>query len=415
MAGSFHSMHHRYNTLQSQLFNIQFTPGPTGMTGQKGEDSSVAGPTGMTGQNGADSSVAGPTGPTGQNGADSNVAGPTGEAGSQGNIGATGPRGSDGISSNLYNYKADANHGSGTPAPGYLLWNTNLQISATTIRFSFLTSLGNDVDLFLSVLKSGDSLVIQSQSNSNVFQRWVVNGMPTIVPNSYVIVPVAYSSGAAEFAHNDEIIAVIQTIGLTGPAGPAGIQGPIGLTGPSIWVPTATSDLNMNSFNIKSASPLTIGQMERNTNLVGIVKIPNDLIVGDPTLNESIRIYGGMGGASFNNVGTQNDIQLNIGTRNRNALFVAGIIKTSTASILTLPDCALHNGYTVKVVNTSNSTWTIRGQINEPILQGPAGPGLLNPNGVSIGPYQSMGFLQVDNSSGKYSLMDIEVITCFLR
>ena len=220
MAGSFHSMHHRYNTLQSQLFNIQLTPGPTGMTGQKGEDSSVAGPTGMTGQNGADSSVAGPTGPTGQNGADSNVAGPTGEAGSQGNIGATGPRGSDGISSNLYNYKADANHGSGTPAPGYLLWNTNLQISATTIRFSFLTSLGNDVDLFLSVLKSGDSLVIQSQSNSNVFQRWVVNGMPTIVPNSNVIVPVAYSSGAAEFAHNDEIIAVIQTIGLTGPVTP---------------------------------------------------------------------------------------------------------------------------------------------------------------------------------------------------
>ena len=48
MAGSFHSIHHRYNTLQSQLFNIQLTPGPTGMTGPQG-DLGFTGPQGDLG------------------------------------------------------------------------------------------------------------------------------------------------------------------------------------------------------------------------------------------------------------------------------------------------------------------------------------------------------------------------------
>ena len=121
----------------------------------------------------------------------------------------------------------------GTPQVGHLFWNTTTQISATTITFSHITQNGNDIDLFLGLLKTNDSLVIQDQNNSDNFQRWIVSGSPTIIPNSYVIVPVTFSSGAAQFANNHQVIAIIQSIGLTGPQGDTGPQGIQGETGPA--------------------------------------------------------------------------------------------------------------------------------------------------------------------------------------
>jgi hypothetical protein len=110
--------------------------------------------------------VAGANGPTGATGAASTVAGPTGPTGAQG---------ADGQSSSYYQYDADTTQTSGTPTSGHVFWNNATQISATTLTFSHLTSNGIDVDLFLGILKTGDSVVLQDESNSNNYQKWVLS------------------------------------------------------------------------------------------------------------------------------------------------------------------------------------------------------------------------------------------------
>ena len=104
------------------------------------------------------------------------IALPKGSRGLQGLNGIqghTGPRGANGISSNLYNFVAKLQV-LGTPPAGGIYWDNEDQLSATTITLSHLTQLGNSVSLFLSVLKLGDYIVIQSKENSTNVQKWKV-------------------------------------------------------------------------------------------------------------------------------------------------------------------------------------------------------------------------------------------------
>lgn len=223
--------------------------GVTGPTGPTGADSTVQGPTGPTGPTGADSFVPGPTGPQGVQGiqGEQGIVGPTGPqgivgpTGSTGDTGATGPlgptgptgaTGADGNSSSFYQYQADSNQISGTPTSGHLYWNNATQISATSLVFSHLTSNGIDVDLFLSLLKTGDVIILQDASNSNNYQKWTLTANPTVDPNVSVTYAVAFDTssgtGTTGFANNHQLIAVVQTVGTTGPTGPMGPTGPTG-------------------------------------------------------------------------------------------------------------------------------------------------------------------------------------------
>lgn len=327
--------------------------------------------------------------------------GPTGPQGPQGDAGPTGPQGADGFSSNLYNYQADEQL-TGIPTVGHLFWDTATQVSATTITFSHITQNGNDIDLFLSVLKSGDSLVIQDQNNSDNFQRWIVSGTPTVVPNSYVIVPVTFSSGTAQFAQNHQVIAIIQNVGPPGPAGPTGPQGPEGPAGPSVWVSTATSDLNMNGFNITSPSALTIGNTGIQTTLQGDVLVSNSLVIEDGT--DAWRFSGGTSGGVYTEV-SQNNIQTRLGSTPQNFVYSAIILSSSTASTITLPN--VKNGYYVYILNTSLFDWNVASQSGELIAQGIAANGV---SSIVIKSYQTLGFIQYDNALGKYNLLIGEVI-----
>jgi hypothetical protein len=73
--------------------------GPTGATGPKGSDSTVAGPTGPQGATGG-------IGPAGPNGADSTVPGPAGRNGRDGINGADGPTGPTGASPDISTFKS---------------------------------------------------------------------------------------------------------------------------------------------------------------------------------------------------------------------------------------------------------------------------------------------------------------------
>jgi hypothetical protein len=121
---------------------------------------------------------------------------------------------------------------------GYIIWNNSTQISATALSVSHIDELGNDIDIFLSLISSGDKLIIQDRNNSNSYQQWLVSSSLNIISNNYVEIPVslitATGLGYTNFPNQHEVILVISSIGATGPQGyqgNTGSQGADGTTG----------------------------------------------------------------------------------------------------------------------------------------------------------------------------------------
>jgi hypothetical protein len=141
-----------------------------------------------------------------------------------------------GQSASFYNYQADAVNTSGVPANGRIIWDNLTQASATTVTLSHLDSLGNDIDVFFPLFKTGDKFVIQDQGNSNNYQTWEISSAPTVVVNSYVTIPVTLvtSGGTSQFADAQNLLFAIVSSGLvgaTGPVGATGVAGNDGATG----------------------------------------------------------------------------------------------------------------------------------------------------------------------------------------
>lgn len=202
---------------------IQGNQGDTGSTGATGIQG-LEGSTGATGLIGGQGS----TGATGIAGLDGST-GATG-IGSTGATGLTGATGAAGQSSTFYNYKADTTTLSGVPSVQTLYWNNATQTSSTIVTLSHIDALGNDIDVFFPLFKTGDTFVIQDQGNSNNFQTWQISATPTVVLNSYVSIPVTLvtSGGTSQFSNNQQLIFAIVTSGLTGATG---LQGSTGATG----------------------------------------------------------------------------------------------------------------------------------------------------------------------------------------
>jgi hypothetical protein len=116
------------------------------------------------------------------------------------------------------------------------MWNNATQISSTIIYVSHLTRDGVDIDVFLALIKTNDSLILQDENNSNNYQKWTVNNTPTIIPNNYVSIPVTYIEGGYSFANGHDMIFVPLSIGIEGPQGFQGFQGPTGADGNSYVV-----------------------------------------------------------------------------------------------------------------------------------------------------------------------------------
>ena len=230
----------------------QGEPGPTGSNGATGAqgEPGVTGPAGSNGATGAQ----GATGPTGSNGAtgaqgepgatgsngatgaqgEPGVTGPAGSngaTGAQGEPGVTGATGSNGQSTSYYTYQAKTTTTSPPPGSGYVIWNNATQTASSQLTFSHLTQLGIDVDIFLNLLKVGDTIIIQDSSNSNNYQSWTVNGTLGGIPNTYVTVPVSYVAGGYSFTNNQNIIVAILTSGPIGITGATGAGGALGYYG----------------------------------------------------------------------------------------------------------------------------------------------------------------------------------------
>jgi hypothetical protein len=151
-------------------------------------------------------------------------------------IGATGPQGPQGPagqSSSLYRYNAKTSATSGDPGNTFLLWNNSTQRLATQINVSHMDSLSDDIDVFLELISTGDTIIIQDRNDSNNYQTWTVSNTPTVIPNSYAEIPVTLitstGTGYTNFNSGHDLLFIIQSAGVVGPTGPTG---PSGATGP---------------------------------------------------------------------------------------------------------------------------------------------------------------------------------------
>jgi hypothetical protein len=153
-------------------------------------------------------------------------------SGATGSSGVQGATGLPGQSASFYNYQADAINVSGVPANGRIIWNNLTQISATTVTLSHIDAIGNDIDVFFPLFKTGDKFVVQDQGNSANFQTWEISATPTVVLNSYVTIPVTLvaSGGTSQFIDAQNLIFAIVSSGLVGATGATG-SGATGATG----------------------------------------------------------------------------------------------------------------------------------------------------------------------------------------
>jgi len=213
--------------------SVAGTLGTQGSTGSTG----VQGSTGITGNIGATGSIGitGLTGATGSSGIDgtTGATGPQGATGA-GATGATGVSGLTGQTTTFYRYDAEATQTSGFPAVGFLYWNNSTQINSTQVALSHTTASSEDIDLLLALISVGNEFVIQEKSSSTSFQKWQVSGLPVVVANSYIELPVTLinsgGNGSANFSQGDNLIFILTQTGTQGATGLTGATG-IGATG----------------------------------------------------------------------------------------------------------------------------------------------------------------------------------------
>lgn len=160
--------------------------------------------------------------------------GPQGIQGIQGEIGPQGIQGPSGGSSTHFEYKAHTTTTTGAPGTGHVLWNSATQTSATSLNFSHFDQTGDDIQIFLHLLKSGDTVILQDFNASANYQIFTVTGDHT-EGAEWDTIPVSFvesgGTGTTGFANNHDLSVVFQVIGAVGPQGPAGPQGEQGVQG----------------------------------------------------------------------------------------------------------------------------------------------------------------------------------------
>ena len=129
----------------------------------------------------------------------------------QGPQGIQGPQGPAGGSSSYFNYRAHTTTTSGTPGTGHVLWNNATQTSATSLNFSHFDRAGDDIQIFLHLLKAGDTLILQDANASANYQIFTVTSDHT-EGDAWDSIPVSFvesgGTGTTGFANNHPLIVV---------------------------------------------------------------------------------------------------------------------------------------------------------------------------------------------------------------
>ena len=169
------------------------------------------------------SGTIGATGSTGSTGVTGSVGatGVTGATGLQGITGATGVTGTNGSSNSIYYYQAKTTSTANYPGDGHISWDSTAQITSTSINISHLTNsnANTDIDLYLAYLRPYQVIILQDQSVSSNYQKWMINATTTnynaSTDSSYWYVPVTLiasnGTGTTNFSNNHDLFLGIIT------------------------------------------------------------------------------------------------------------------------------------------------------------------------------------------------------------
>jgi hypothetical protein len=182
----------------------------------------------------------------------------------------------------LYHYKADTSATSGDPGSGNIRWNNATQASATTLLISHLDDDGNDIDVFLGLIASGNTIVVQDRNDSGVYQTWSVSGSPSH-PGDYWSVPVTLIASAGGNLPNNHQIIVVTEGG--GGGGGTGDLTEVAVSGTGILVASGTGPIPSLSLDFgTTAGKVADGAHVSNTSnphsvtkaQVGLGSVTND-------------------------------------------------------------------------------------------------------------------------------------------
>ena len=184
--------------------------------------------------------------------------------GATGATGATGPQGAPGQSSNYYSYKVHTTTQTPPTGNGEIRYNNATQTSSTVLYVDHLNSNGDDIDIFLSLLKQNDNLIIQDASDSNNYQTWRKTSAPTVILNDYTTIPVtgitSAGTGASGFSNNHSVLFIV----FSSPIATAyveslrGLTGAVGITnGAGIDLSVSGNTLTFSNSGVLSFNGLT--------------------------------------------------------------------------------------------------------------------------------------------------------------
>lgn len=151
--------------------------------------------------------------------------------------GPTGVAGPPGFSTDVLPYTFSVTT-SVPPASGEVRLNNANQTAATAIRASYTTASGFGVHGVLLVLDAGDYVGIQSTTDVNGVERYLVTG-PVVQQSGYMDIPVSWQSGGLTLVDRESVQLITVRVGPQGPKGDTGntgagsvVPGPQGPAGP---------------------------------------------------------------------------------------------------------------------------------------------------------------------------------------
>lgn len=112
--------------------------------------------------------------------------------------------------SNFYLYVSQDTALPPPPSLGRIRYNNAIQSLVTILYISHTTSDSIDIEVFFNQVNQLNDVYIQDRDNSTNFIKYNITALPTIVPNSYISIPVlAVSSGgtgATSFGPNHNVL-----------------------------------------------------------------------------------------------------------------------------------------------------------------------------------------------------------------
>ena len=188
-----------------------------------------------------------------------------------------------------------------------------------------------DIDIFLALIATGQTITLQDANVSANYQNWYVTGATTNVnpgaANSYWTVPVSLTSsagtGTTGFTNNHQLFLAI----VTGAVGPTGPTGPTGSSGPTVYPGAGIANSTGTAWGTSYTTTGSGTVVALATSPTFTTNITAPLVIGGTAVSSTINIR------STSGVGTSDAILFSTGSQaERMRITTGGLVGIGTGS-----------------------------------------------------------------------------------